>query len=53
MPLTHDQALQQLRAWTTSPSLLGHARAVEIVMRATASKYGGDPEVCGRGSLLR
>ena len=45
MPLTHDQALQQLRAWTTSPSLLNHARAVEIVMRAAASKYGDGTNV--------
>jgi hypothetical protein len=27
MMLTHEQALQQLRAWTTNPSLLGHARS--------------------------
>ena len=52
MPLTHDQALQELRAWTMNPSLLGHARAVEIVMRAAASKYGGDPEVWGITGLL-
>jgi predicted hydrolase (HD superfamily) len=52
MTFTHDQALQQLRARTTSPSLLGHARAVEIVMRAAASKYGGDPEIRGITGLL-
>ena len=52
MPITHDQALQQLQAWTTNPSLLGHARAVEIVMRAAASKYGGAPEVWGITGLL-
>ena len=40
MPLTREQALQQLHAWTTTPSLLGHARAVEIVMRAAAVIYG-------------
>ena len=40
MSLTRDQALQQLQSWTTNPSLLGHARAVEIVMRASAAKYG-------------
>lgn len=40
MFLTHDQALAQLHAWTTNPSLLGHARAVELVMRASAAKYG-------------
>ena len=52
MTLTHDQALDQLRAWTTNPSLLGHARSVEIVMRAAASKYGGDPEVWAITGLL-
>jgi predicted hydrolase (HD superfamily) len=40
MPLSYDQAREQLRAWTANPSLLGHARAVEIAMRAAASKYG-------------
>ena len=41
MNLTREQALEQLQAWTDSPSLLNHARAVEIVMRQAASKYGG------------
>ncbi len=45
MPLTCDQALRQLHSWTTNLSLLGHARSVEIVMRAAALKYGGDPEM--------
>lgn len=54
MKLTHDQAVQQLRAWTANPSLLNHARAVEIVMRAAASKYGedADPEVWAVTGLL-
>ncbi|MDD8013829.1 MAG: HD domain-containing protein, partial [Acidobacteriota bacterium] len=52
MSLTRDQAQQQLYAWTTNPSLLGHARAVEIVMRAAAAKYGGDPEAWGVAGLL-
>ena len=52
MALTLDQARNQLHAWTTNPSLLGHARAVEIVMRTAASKYGGDPEVWGVTGLL-
>ena len=30
MPLTRDQALVQLRAWTSNPSRLTHARSVEI-----------------------
>jgi predicted hydrolase (HD superfamily) len=40
--LTHEQALQQLYAWTQTDSLRKHARAVEIAMRAAAAKYGGD-----------
>ena len=52
MSLTRDQALHQLQAWTTNPSLLTHARSVEIVMRAAAAKYGGDPEVWGVTGLL-
>lgn len=44
MTLTRQQAVERLRAWTTNPSLLGHARAVEVVMRAAAARYGGDPE---------
>ena len=54
MTLTYDRATEQLHAWTTNPSLLNHARAVEIVMRAAASKYGegADPEVWGLTGLL-
>ena len=52
MTLTHDQALQQLGTWTTNPSLLGHARSVEIVMRAAAVKYDGDAEVWAITGLL-
>ena len=54
MTLTRDQAVQRLHAWTTNPSLLGHARAVEIVMRAAATRYGesADPEVWALAGLL-
>ena len=41
MTLTRQEALEQLHSWTTNPSLLGHARAVEVVMQAAASRYGG------------
>jgi predicted hydrolase (HD superfamily) len=41
MTLTHQQAVEQLQAWTKTESLLKHARAVAIVMRAAAAKYGG------------
>jgi predicted hydrolase (HD superfamily) len=52
--MTHDEALAQLHDWTKTDSLLQHARAVEIVMRA-AAKYGGagaDVEVWGNTGLL-
>ncbi len=42
MALAREEARQQLEAWTTSPSLLAHARAVEIVMRAASARYGGE-----------
>ncbi len=42
MTWTRQQALEQLHAWTENRSLLNHARAVEIVMRAAAAKYGGE-----------
>ena len=41
MSLTYQQAKDQLHAWTKTESLLKHARAVEIVMRTAAAKYGG------------
>ena len=54
MPLDREHAEQQLRAWTTNPSLLNHARAVEIAMRAGAAKYGdgADQETWGIAGLL-
>ena len=47
MSLTREEALRQLESWTANPSLLNHARAVEIVMREAAARYGGgeaDPQ---------
>lgn len=41
MPLNREQALELLHDWTKTDSLLKHARAVEIVMRAAAGRYGG------------
>jgi predicted hydrolase (HD superfamily) len=53
--MTHEQALAQLNDWTITESLQKHARAVEIVMRAAASRYGGDgaaPELWAITGLL-
>lgn len=52
MPLSRAEAMRQLLLWTTNPSLVNHARAVEIVMRAAAARHGGDPEVWGNAGLL-
>ena len=55
MSLNYQQAQHQLHSWTKTESLLKHARAVEIVMRAAASKYGGsraDPEIWAITGLL-
>ena len=41
MGLDYPQAQNLLREWTKTESLLKHARAVEIVMRVAAQKYGG------------
>mgnify|MGYP000873032684 CR=1 FL=1 len=46
MPLTREQAWDQLCSWTESEALRIHARSVEVVMRAAAYKYGnGESEV--------
>lgn len=42
MNLTREKALEQLRDWTKTESLLNHARALEIVMRRAAHQYGGE-----------
>lgn len=43
MPLTRDEAWQLLTEWTPGEALRRHARAVELVMRAAALRYGGGP----------
>ena len=40
MSITYDEAVALLHEWTSSPSLLGHARAVEAVMRRAAHRHG-------------
>jgi predicted hydrolase (HD superfamily) len=44
--LDRESAWTKLTEWTLTPSLRKHARAVEIVMRAAAHRYGaGDADV--------
>ena len=55
MPLTRDEAWSHLCEWTETESLRKHARAVEIVMRSAAGRYGGgdaDPERWGVAGML-
>jgi predicted hydrolase (HD superfamily) len=55
MPLTRDEAWALLTEWTPGESLRRHARAVELVMRAAAGRYGGgeaDVEAWGVAGML-
>ena len=55
MKLTRDEAWQHLCEWTRTESLRKHARAVEIVMRAAAHRYGSgtsDEEAWGIAGML-
>jgi len=46
MTLTRDEAWALLLEWTPTEALRKHARAVELVMRAAALRYGrGQPDV--------
>ena len=46
MSLTRDEAWAHLCEWTETDSLRKHARAVEVVMRAAAGRYGdGEQDV--------
>ena len=55
MSLTREDAWSHLCEWTKTESLRKHARAVEVVMRAAAGRYGEpgcDPEVWGITGIL-
>ena len=55
MALSRDEAWELLCEWTPSEALRRHARAVEIVMRAAAHRYGRgteDEEAFGLAGLL-
>ncbi len=54
MSLTRQRAFEQLQSWTRTESLLKHARAVEVVMRQAAARYGdgADEETWAIAGLL-
>jgi predicted hydrolase (HD superfamily) len=55
MPLDRDAAWAKLCEWTETDSLRRHARAVELVMRAAAHRYGAgaaDEEQWGIAGML-
>jgi predicted hydrolase (HD superfamily) len=43
MAVTYEQAVEKLYAWTDTPALRNHARAVEAAMRRAAHRYGAGP----------
>jgi predicted hydrolase (HD superfamily) len=45
MTINYEQALEQFHNWTKTEALLRHGRAVEIVMRASHSKYGNGDDL--------
>ena len=49
---TREDAFNLLTEFTTNPSLIKHALAVEAAMRAYAGKLGGDPEAWGIVGLI-
>ena len=50
--MTRDEALQILKEYTKTDSLLKHAYAVEAAMRAYAIKYNEDEELWGSIGLI-
>jgi len=55
MPLNRDLAWKHLCEWTLTDSLRKHARAVELVMRQAAHRYGqgaADEEAWGIAGML-
>ncbi|MCB9917769.1 MAG: metal-dependent phosphohydrolase [Planctomycetes bacterium] len=55
MRITRDEAWDHLCAWTETDALRKHARAVEVVMRAAAERYGAgvdDIEAWGIAGML-
>lgn len=55
MSLSREEAWRQVCEWTLTDSLRSHARAVELVMRAAAHRYGegaADEERWGIAGLL-
>ena len=50
--MDRQHALDLLYEYTKTESLRKHALAVEAAMRASAVKYGGDPELWGTVGLL-
>lgn len=50
--ITRDQALALMQEWTPSESLRKHMYAVELGMRAMATRAGADPDTWGIVGLL-
>jgi predicted hydrolase (HD superfamily) len=51
MGITREQAWEKLYEWTKTDSLRKHARAVELVMREAARRYGGGEQEVERWGI--
>ena len=51
MGITREQAWEKLCEWTKTDSLRKHARAVELVMREAARRYGGGEQEVERWGI--
>ena len=49
--ITREEAWEKLQSWTETDSLLRHARAVEVTMRAAALAYGPGEEAVERWGI--
>ena len=50
--ITREEALEMVNTHLEKKNLVKHVLAVEVIMRALAERYGGDPEVWGMAGLL-
>jgi predicted hydrolase (HD superfamily) len=49
--MLREEALMKLDEWVNSPSLRRHAHAVEVIMRAAATRYGETSADCEQWAL--
>jgi uncharacterized protein len=50
--ITREEAMEIVNTHLKKKNLVKHVLAVEVIMRALAPRYGGDPDVWGMAGLL-